>query len=49
MTKTLKEFIEQKLNRSDAVYGYNLKINYFWRINTITYQKMLYLKNKGII
>ena len=49
MTKTLKEFVEQKLNRSDAVYGYNIKLNYYWRVNAITMEKVAYLRKRGII
>ena len=48
MTKSLSEFIEQKLNRNDAVYNDPIKINYYWRINKITPQKLLYLREKGI-
>ena len=49
MTKTLKEFVEQKLNRNDAVYNQALKIDYFWRINKKTTKKLAYLKNIGLI
>ena len=49
MTKTLKEFIEQKLNRNDAVYNQALKIDYYWRINKKTKEKIDYLKNMGLI
>lgn len=48
MTKTLKEFIEQKLNRNDAVYNQALKIDYFWRINKKTQDKINYLKDMGL-
>lgn len=48
MTKSLSEFIEQKLNRNDAVYNDNININYYWRINKITSQKLLYLREKKI-
>lgn len=48
MTKTLSEFIKQKLNRNDAVFNTNLKINYFWRINKKTLDKIAYLKNMGL-
>ena len=50
MTKSLSEFIEQKMNRTDAVFGdRQLKLNYFWRINEKTKEKEEYLKNKGIL
>ena len=49
MTKTLKEFIEQKLYRNDAVYNQQLKIDYYWRINKKTPEKLEYLKNNGLI
>lgn len=49
MTKSLSEFIDQKLNRNDAVYNSNIKLDYFWRINRLTNEKLLYLKERGII
>lgn len=49
MTKTLDEFINQKLNRNDAVFNRNIKIDYYWRINEKTQEKIDYLKEKGII
>lgn len=50
MTKTLSEFVEQKLNRTDAVFSERqLKLEYFWRINKKTVHKLNFLKNKGII
>jgi len=48
MTKTLDEFIKQKLNRNDAVFNKRLKLNYFWRINKKTPKKIAYLKNLGL-
>ena len=49
MTKSLSEFIEQKLNRTDAVFSdRELKLNYFWRINKKTPEKLEYLKNMGL-
>ena len=48
MTKSLSEFIEQKLNRNDAVYNDSINIRYYWRINQITPQKILYLRENGI-
>lgn len=47
MTKSLKEFVKQKLNRSDAVYGNNLPLEYYWRINKKTPQKLDYLRKLG--
>ena len=41
MTKSLSEFINQKLNRNDAVYNQNLKLDYYWRINKKTKEKEL--------
>lgn len=48
MTKTLDEFINQKLNRNDAVFNVSLKMNYFWRINKKTPEKLEYLKKLGL-
>ena len=48
MTKTLDEFIKQKLNRNDAVFNKSLKLNYFWRINKKTPEKEKYLKDMGL-
>lgn len=48
MTKTLDEFIKQKLNRNDAVFNKSLKMNYFWRINKKTQEKLDYIKNMGL-
>ena len=49
MTKSLSEFIAQKINRGDAVFS-NRKINldYYWRLNKKTKQKMKYLKDMGL-
>ena len=49
MTKTLSEFVKQKLNRNDAVFNQSLKLNYFWRINKKTPKKLEWLKNKGLL
>lgn len=49
MTKSLSEFIDQKLNRNDAVYNQALKLDYYWRINKKTPEKLEYLKKRGII
>ena len=47
MTKSLSEFLEQKLNRTDAVYGNTLPLDYYWRINTKTKDKLEYLQKMG--
>ena len=50
MTKSLKEFVDQKLNRTDAVFGdLSIKMNYYWRINKQTPEKIEYLKKRGIM
>lgn len=49
MTKSLSEFINQKLNRNDAVYNTKLTINYFWRINKRTKEKIDYIKNNTLL
>lgn len=49
MTKSLSEFIEQKLNRNDAVFNNRIKLDYYWRINKKTKEKLDYLKTKGLI
>lgn len=50
MTKSLSEFIKQKMNRTDAVFGKRiLDLNYFWRINKKTPEKEKYLKDMGLI
>ena len=49
MTKSLSEFIKQKLNRTDAVYGdISIKLDYYWRINHKTPAKLQYLKDMGL-
>lgn len=49
MTKSLEEYINQKLNRTDAVFGdISLKMDYYWRINKKTQEKLDYLKERGI-
>ena len=47
MTKSLSEFLEQKMNRTDAVYGDLLPLSYYWRINKKTQDKINYLRQKG--
>lgn len=50
MTKSLSEFIEQKMNRTDAVYGgYHIPLDYYWRINKMTKEKIDYLRKRKII
>lgn len=48
MTKSLSEFVKQKLNRNDAVFNRKLKMDYYWRINNKTPEKIAYLKNMGL-
>jgi hypothetical protein len=49
MTKSLSEFVKQKINRTDAVFGKrHLDMNYYWRINKKTDEKIAYLKNLGL-
>ena len=48
MTKSLDEFVKQKLNRNDAVFNQNLKMNYYWRINKKTQEKIDFLKSMGL-
>lgn len=49
MTKSLDEFINQKLNRNDAVFNNTIRLDYYWRINKKTKEKLDYLKVKGLI
>lgn len=48
MTKSLSEFVEQKLSRTDAVFGNTIALDYYWRINEKTPEKKEYLKNLGL-
>ena len=49
MTKSLSEFIKQKVGRGDAVFGKRqINMDYYWRINTKTKKKIEYLKNLGL-
>lgn len=49
MTKTLSEFIKQKLNRGDAVWSNrSIDFDYFWRINDKTQEKIDYIKDMGL-
>ena len=50
ITKSLSEFIKQKFNRTDAVFeDRQLKLNYYWRVNKQTKEKIDYLKNLGLM
>lgn len=50
MTKSLSEFINQKIGRGDAVFGKRqINIDYYWRLNKKTNKKLEYLKNMGHI
>lgn len=49
MTKSLSEFVKQKLNRGDCVYDTTITLNYYWRINEKTKEKLDYLRNLGLI
>ena len=49
MTKSLSEFVNQKLDRNDAVYNQQIKIDYYWRINKKTPQKLEWLKERGLL
>lgn len=49
MTKSLSEFIKQKSKRTDAVFGNRtLDMNYYWRINKKTEEKIRYLQDLGL-
>lgn len=48
MTKSLSEFVEQKLKRTDAVFGNTIALDYYWRINKKTLEKLEFLKNMGL-
>ena len=49
-TKTLSEFIDQKLNRGDAVWPtWNPTLEYFWKVNKKTQEKLDYLKQRGLL
>ena len=49
MTKSLSEFVNQKLDRNDAVYNQQIKLDYYWRINAKTPQKIEWLKERGLL
>ena len=46
ITKTISEFIEQKLYRGDAALNRQLDLNYFWLINKKTKEKQDYINIK---
>lgn len=49
MTKSLSEFVKQKVGRGDAVFGKRqIKMDYYWRINKKTPKKIKYLKDMGL-
>lgn len=49
MTKTLSEFVKQKLGRGDAVWkDRSITLDYYWGINNRTTEKENWLKNMGL-
>ena len=49
MTKSLSEFVSQKINRGDAVFSNRqIKLDYYWRLNKKTKAKLDYIKNMGL-
>ena len=49
MTKSLAEFVDQKLNRGDAVWEKrDITLDYFWQINEKTVEKIQFLENRGV-
>ena len=49
MTKSLSEFVSQKINRGDAVFSNRkIKLDYYWRLNKKTKKKIEYLKSLGL-
>ena len=49
MTKSLSEFVNQKLTRTDAVEGTIIKVDYYWRINKRTPEKEQWLRERGLL
>ena len=50
ITKSLSEFIKQKMNRTDAIFEKRtLCLSYYWRINKKTPQKLEWRKNRGLL
>jgi len=48
MTKTLEEFIKQKLNRGDAMFDKRvLDFDYYWQLNEKTPEKLKYIQEFG--
>ena len=46
MTKTLDEFLNQKFNRSDAMFEHRiLGTKYYWKVNDQTSEKLKYIEN----
>ena len=49
MTKSLSEFVAQKVNRGDAVFeNRQIKLDYYWRINKKTEDKIKFIENLGL-
>lgn len=49
MTKTLSEFIEQKLGRGDAVKSKRkIDMSYFFEINKISEAKLKFIQERGL-
>lgn len=49
MTKSLSEFIKQKMKRTDMVFSDRIiNLDYYWRINKKTPEKLEYLKKLGL-
>lgn len=48
MTKSLSEFIVQKMGRNDAVFAKDISIEYYLRVNTLNEEKKKYLDELGI-
>ena len=49
MTKSLEEFVNQKLKRNDCVYNKDITLDYYWRINKKTTEKLVWLNDKGLL
>lgn len=50
MTKTLSEFIKQKINRGDACFeNRTIDLEYYWRINDKTEEKLQWLKDNNYL
>ena len=44
MTKSLREFLDQKFRRTDAVFGNTIDMKYYWRVNKMTLEKQQYIQ-----